>query len=268
MHSCIYKGQVSHRRFRPVRNDFVYSVFMMYVDLAELVHLFDRFWFWSAERATPASFRRADHYGDATVPLDVAIRNLVAHEAGFRPVGPIRLLTHFRYFGYCFNPLSAYYCFDANEQLEAVVLEVSNMPWRQMHPYVLTAGERINNGGYKYEFAKSFHVSPFLPLDMRYRCRLAPPAERLPLALENWRDGVKTFDAHLALERIPITSRSMARVLAMDPLITLRIASLIHWQALKLWTKRAPVYSRPEPAGPAAPSHVPGEAAPARKAAT
>jgi len=215
---------------------------MLYVDLAELPELFDRFWLWSARSPAPAWFRRADHHGDAAVPLDQSIRELVAAQAGFRPAGAIRLLTHFRYFGYGFNPLSAYYCYSANGELEAVVLEVSNMPWREMLTYVLTRGAPIANGGYKFEFAKAFHVSPFLPMDMEYRCRLAPPGPRLAFALENWREGSRCFDAHLSFQRMALTSRSLARVLATDPMATLRVTALIHWQAFRLWRKRAPVY--------------------------
>jgi uncharacterized protein len=242
MHSCIYRGLVSHRRFRPVRNDFRYSIFMLYLDLAELPRVLDPFWFWSARRPAPAWFRRADHYGDREAPLDESIRALVASEAGFRPAGPIRLLTHLRYFGYGFNPLSAYYCFSPAGELEAVVLEVSNMPWREMHPYVLARGQPIANGGVRFEFGKAFHVSPFLPMDMLYRCSLAPPGERLALALENWRNGEKSFDAHLNFARVPLRSGTLARVLATDPLATLRVTALIHWQALRLWRRRAPVY--------------------------
>jgi len=215
---------------------------MLYVDLAELPELFDPFWLWSARSPAPAWFRRADHYGEATVPLDRSIRDLVAVQAGFRPSGPIRLLTHFRYLGYGFNPLSAYYCYAPDGELEAVVLEVSNMPWREMHPYVLTRGAPIANGGFKFEFAKAFHVSPFLPMDMGYRCRLAPPGPRLAFALENWRDGARCFDAHLRFQRVAISSRSLTRVIATDPLATLRVTALIHWQALRLWQKKAPVY--------------------------
>ena len=242
MHSCIYQGHVSHRRFRPVRHDFRYGLSMLYVDLAELPELFDPFWLWSARSPAPAWFRRADHYGEATVPLDQSIRDLVAVQAGFRPSGPIRLLTHFRYLGYGFNPLSAYYCYAPDGELQAVVLEVSNMPWREMHPYVLTRGAPIANGGFKFEFAKAFHVSPFLPMDMGYRCRLAPPGPRLAFALENWREGARCFDAHLSFQRVAISSRSLARVIATDPLATLRVTALIHWQALRLWQKKAPVY--------------------------
>jgi len=242
MQSCIYQGQISHRRFLPVRHDFRYNIFMLYVDLAELPELFERFWLWSARSPAPAWFRRADHHGNADVPLDGSIRDLVAARTGTRPEGAVRLLTHFRYFGYCFNPLSIFYCYNPAGELESVVLEVSNTPWGEMHTYVLTRGTPISNGGFKFDFPKSFHVSPFLPMDMEYRCRLAPPGSRLAFALENWRQGTRCFDAHLSFRQEPISSRSLARVLASDPLATLRVTALIYWQAWRLWRKRAPVY--------------------------
>jgi DUF1365 family protein len=262
MNSCIYRGQVSHRRFGRVRNDFRYHIYMMYLDLAELPGLFDPYWLWSARHPAPAWFRRADHYSPpgadrrALPALDDAIRDLVEREAGLRPAGPIRLLTHLRYFGYCFNPLSVYYCFDADgTQLEAVVLEVSNMPWREMHHYVLAGGRALPNGALRFEFGKTFHVSPFLPPDMHYRCTLAAPGETLALALENWRDGRRSFDAHLHFARVPITAGNLARMLAVDPAVTLRVTALIHWQALRLWRRRAPLYDHPAGGrtGPAAP---------------
>jgi DUF1365 family protein len=215
---------------------------MLYVDLAELPGLFKDYWLWSARGPAPAWFRRADHHGSPDVPLDESVRELVAARTGKRPQGPVRLLTHFRYFGYGFNPLSAFYCYDTAGELEAVVLEVSNTPWREMHTYVLTRGTPIANGGFRFEFAKAFHVSPFMPMDMEYRCKLAPPGRSLAFALENWRDGTRSFDAHLSFQREDISSKSLARVLAADPLATLRVTTLIHWQAFRLWRKRAPVY--------------------------
>lgn len=251
MQSCIYRGQVSHRRFVPVRNAFRYRIFMLYLELGELPALLDRFWLWSARRPAPAWFRREDHAGDAAQPLESTIRDLVERESGQRPTGPIRLLTHLRYFGYCFNPLSVYYCFDADETLAAVVLEVSNMPWREMHCYVLSGGGKRHGDSHRYEFGKAFHVSPFLPLDMQYRCRLDRPEERLRFGLETRREDRKVFDAHLVLDRLPMTHGNMARMLALDPLITARVTSLIHWQALKLWVKRAPLFTHPARAGSA-----------------
>ena len=66
MKSCIYEGQVRHRRFAPRKHEFNYRLYMMFLDLDELPGLFDRYWFWSIDRMNLASFRRADHMGDAS----------------------------------------------------------------------------------------------------------------------------------------------------------------------------------------------------------
>jgi DUF1365 family protein len=214
---------------------------MMYLDLNELDSLFDGFWFWSARRPAPAWFRRADHWGSPAQDLASSIRDLVESKTGRRPEGAVRLLTHMRYFGYCFNPISIYYCHGRDGELEHVVLEVSNTPWKERHCYVLPAAA----GRTDCEFDKAFHVSPFLPMDMRYRCLYGPPGERLRFALENRRDGSKVFDAHLDLARQPINHRNLARCLMTDPLLTLRVTTLIHWQAVKLWSKRTPFFAHP-----------------------
>jgi len=243
MHSAIYKGSISHRRRGKSANAFRYSLFMMLLDLDELPTVFDDYWFWSAQRAAPARFRRADHYGDPSRSLDECIRELVEHQTGERPAGRIELLTHLSYFGHCFNPLSIYYCYDDADALRDVVLEVSNTPWGEQHCYVLGHGDNLSRRYHRYAFNKDFHVSPFMPLDMEYACRLTPPGERLYVALDNYREGDKVFGSHLALEREPLTHKSMALALVRDPLVTLRVVALIHWQALKLWLKRAPYYS-------------------------
>lgn len=253
MKSCIYAGWVRHRRLRPVVNGFRYRIFMLYLDLAELDRVFDGYWLWSARRPAPAWFRRADHWGDPAVPLDTAIRDLVERQTGRRPAGAIGLLTHLRYFGYCFNPVSFYYCYGkdghgADGALEHVVMEVNNTPWGEMHCYVLPRGA-TGAAALRFDFDKAFHVSPFLPMDMRYRARLTEPAEKLFVGIENWREGQKVFDAHLALDREPIAHGALARHLARDPLVTGRVISLILWQALKLWIRRAPFHPHPAAAG-------------------
>jgi len=219
---------------------------MMYLDLAEVDHLFDPFWLWSARGPAPAWFRRRDHFGDPGLPLDECIRDLVHRETGRRPAGPIRLLTHLRHFGYCFNPVSFYYCFAADGTIEDVVMEVGNTPWGETHCYVLPHRPgTAPAGSLQFEFDKAFHVSPFLPMDMRYRSRLTAPGDRLFVGIESWRNQARVFDAHLALDRKPITHAALARQLAFDPLVTGRVISLIMWQAFKLWIKRAPYHAHP-----------------------
>ena len=122
--SCIYEGSVRHRRTGLVEHEFRYPLFMMYLDLDELPELFDGHPLWSARRPAPAWFRRADYLGDPAVPLAQAVRDTVAQRAGERPEGPVRMLTHLRYFGHCFNPVSFYYCFDGDgDRVTAVVAE-------------------------------------------------------------------------------------------------------------------------------------------------
>jgi DUF1365 family protein len=229
----------------PTENQFRYRMFMMYLDLAELPQLFDRVPFWSARRRAPAWFKRSDYLGDPAVTLDTAVRNLVHERTGVRPTGPIRLLTHLRYFGYCMNPVSFYYCFDeTGGTLDTIVAEITNTPWGERHQYVLAArhaGGRIK----RFEFDKEFHVSPFLPMDMQYEWGFSEPEQRLYVNMRNFKDGRPVFDATLALTQEPATARALLRTLAAFPLMTLKVIAAIHWQALRLWIKGTPFYSHP-----------------------
>jgi len=245
MNSCIYKGWVSHRRMAPTSNCFRYRLFMLYIDLAELPRLFDGIPLWSAKRAALAWFKRSDYLGPADVPLDAAVRDLVEAQGGVRPTGPIRLLTHLRYFGYCMNPVSFYYCFDdSGQRLETIVAEITNTPWKERHRYVLPVAG-TGSGLQRFDFDKGFHVSPFLPMDMRYRWCFSQPLDRLFVNMQNFRHEQRLFDATLNLHREKISRLALQRVLACFPFMTLKIIAAIHWQALKLWLKRTPVYAHP-----------------------
>jgi DUF1365 family protein len=253
MNSSIYFGRVRHRRTAPVEHAFSYRMFMLYLDLAELPRLFERRWFWSVRRPALARFRREDHFGDPAVPLEQSVRDLVAGETGQRPEGPIRLLTHLRYFGYVFNPVSFYYCFDADDtRVETIVAEVTNTPWGERHCYVLP--QRMNTGrdGHgRYFPGKVMHVSPFMEMDVAYDWRFSAPGDLLTVHMENARKGDKIFDATLVLNRKEICAGSLARALAAYPLMTLKVMAAIHWQALKLWLKGAPVHDHPGKSRPA-----------------
>jgi DUF1365 family protein len=252
---------VRHRRHEPVDNRFNYRLFMMYLDLAELPTVFEPYWLWSAKRAAPAWFRRADYlqsgkgrrgdelrYGETVPSLDESVRRAVTEQTGKRPTGPIRLLTHLRYFGHSFNPVSFYYCFDATgEKVQTIVAEITNTPWKERHAYVLPVEDSITSGNaWHFQFEKQFHVSPFMPMDMRYDWRFSAPGDGLHVHMENWRNGKTAFDATLSMRREPITSGSLARALVGFPLMTVQVVTLIHWQALRLWAKRVPFLTHPK----------------------
>jgi DUF1365 family protein len=220
---------------------------MLYLDLGELPSLFDRFWLWSSRAPNLAWFRRADHLGDPQQPLADSVRDLVEQRTGRRPCGPVRLLTHLRYFGHGFNPVSFYYCFDpAGEQVEHIVAEVNNTPWGEQHCYLLNAGPlQRDRRVQRFELNKAFHVSPFMGMDMHYQWRFARPDERLFVHLENHQDGGKLFDATLFLERRTISSASLAGALLRHPFMTLNVVGAIYWQALRLWLKKIPFHPHP-----------------------
>jgi DUF1365 family protein len=225
---------VRHRRYAPRAHAFRYPLFMAYLDLAELGEVFRGRWLWSADRAALARFAREDHLGDPRVPLDEAVRDLVASRAARRPEGPIRLLTHLRYLGYVFNPVSFYYCFDAaGERVETIVAEVNNTPWGERCCYVLD--------GLGAETEKAMHVSPFMPMDLRYAWRFTAPAAHLGVHMRLTREDDTVFDATLALRQEPITNRVLLRF----PLMTAQVITAIHWEALKLWWKRIPFHTHP-----------------------
>jgi DUF1365 family protein len=232
--SSLYVGWVRHRRYAPRPHEFRYPLFMAYLDLAELDTVFEGRWLWSARRPALARFRREDHLGDPRVPLDESVRALVQARSGRRPEGPIRLLTHLRYFCYVFNPVSFFYCFDAvGERVETIVAEVTNTPWGERCCYVLD--------GLRAQTGKAMHVSPFMPMDLRYDWRFTPPGARLAVHMRLTRAAQTMFEATLALKQQPIRNGVLVRF----PFMTAKVIAAIHWQALKLWLKRVPFHSHP-----------------------
>lgn len=248
--SAVYEGWVRHRRFEPVEHEFRYPLFLMYLDLAELPDVLDPYPLFSARGRALARFRREDFMGDPARPLDQCAREAVEEAAGSSPSGPVRLLAGLRYFGHSFNPVSFYYCFDsAGERVDAVVADVQNIPWGERHPYVLARGER-RGSVLSEELEKTFHVSPLMGMDQTYSFRASEPGERLAVHIESRPNDPeasgKSFDATLSLRRRELSRRTLTRLLARYPALSLQVVAKIYAQSLRLKLKGARYFPHPD----------------------
>ena len=246
MNSRLYVGRVRHRRRAGRAHAFAYRLFMPYLDLDELPELLDPLWLWSARRPAPAWFRRADYLGPPGRPLAQAVRDAVDSRIGDRPCGPVRVLTHLRYLGACFNPVTFYYCFEPDgERLHSVLAEITNTPWGERHAYALDCRGRAA-GVHRFSFDKAFHVSPFMPMAHRYHWRLSVPGERLHVAMRNEARGRAVFSATLAMRARPFGRRHLAAALARHPWMSATVLGGIYWQALRLALKGVRFHPHPK----------------------
>ena len=220
---------------------------MLCIELSELPDLFKPFICWSARWPALAWFRRKDHLGDASRPLSDCVRDLVERRTGERPLGPIRLLTHLRYLGYCMNPVSFYYCFDClGERVTHVVAEVHNTPWGEQYCYVLSYPEDRQGLDHLFRFQKAFHVSPFMPMKQNYEWALSAPRDVLQIHMSSLEETERVFSADLSLQRTPINHWTLAKVLVSYPLMTVKVLLAIYWEALRLWMGGVRFYNHPE----------------------
>ena len=242
--SGIYEGIVSHCRFVPVRHRFSYRVFMMYLDLDELDQVFSRNTFWSVSQFNLACFRREDYLGESSLPLKEAVHLRVKEETGEDMDGPVRMLTNLRYFGFIINPITCYYCFDNQNNLRYIVLEVTNTPWGERHSYVIPAAE--NNDRTRAIFPKNHHVSPFMAMDMEYLWRSSVPGNKIKIHMENLRQGERIFNAVMQLQHRALSPAVLNVILLKYPFMTMQVVLGIYWQALKIWWKKIPFHPHPK----------------------
>lgn len=249
--SALYDGWVRHRRFSPRSHDLRYRVFQPYLDLSEVEALLGPWPLSSAKRPALIWFRPADHVAGAALlvansvrSLDAAVRDAVRDRTGTRPVGPIRLLTHLRCFGLVFNPVSFFFVYDgAGRSVESIVAQVDNTPWGERHLYVLNRG--APGDALCFEFDKAFHVSPFMPMQQRYRWRFSEPGAGLVIHMQNLEDRRVVFDATLSLRRAEWSRAGLVGRVAKTPLVAAKVMGAIYWNALGLWLKGVPFHSHP-----------------------
>jgi uncharacterized protein len=257
LRSALYEGTVHHARLGDPAHAFRYRVLMAWLALEELPGALDVHPLWSARRAAPVRYRRADFHGPAGVPLDDAVRHTVAHATGRRPAGPIRLLAHLRTWGWSFNPIAFYVILTpAADAIDTIVAEVTNTPWHERHAYVIPVGAPALDAPHR--FAKALHVSPFMDLDLDHTLTFGRPGgDRLTVRMDDWRGAERTFAATLRLDRLPLGRAAMGEALRRHPLPAHRVSAGIYLEALRLRAAGAPFRRHPRHRGASDPTSGP-----------
>ena len=239
--SAMYRGTVHHYRFGEPSHRFSYRVAMPLLFLDEVDAICAASPMWSSSRRAPVEFREADFLaaerGSGASSLGQAVVDVVEARNLPSPKGAIAVLANLRSFGWQFNPIALYFCFDeTGKHVESVVAEVTNTPWKQRHCYV------VGEPG-EHRFAKRLHVSPFMTMDYEYRFAYSAPAQSLRVSMSNYREDSLMFRAALDLARVPITASESNKyaLRAMAP----RVSFAIYRQALYLKSKGVPFITHP-----------------------
>jgi DUF1365 family protein len=221
---------------------------MAFLEVDQIPNLMQASHLSSYNRWNWASFYESDHFGDVRKPLRQRIKEDAEKHGLELPEGKIFLLTHLRYLGYNFNPVSFYYCFDLDETPRLILAEVNNT-FGETQNYWLSPAHRVvaSGKGQSYEIAKAFHVSPFMGMDCRYRWSFTPPGKSLIVQTDVAENNEPLFDSTLKFERRSWSAQSLRSALLRFPWVTAKTIAAIHWEAARLYLKRVPIVNHPGP---------------------
>jgi DUF1365 family protein len=241
--SCLYVGNTQHRRFTPVNHHFNYKVLYFFLDLDEIPQIFKYPFLFSYNFPGILSFWRKDYFGDKENSIKSSIEKFIFEKTGSVFSGKIKILTNISYFGFCFNPVSFYYCYGNDHKLEFIVSEITNTPWGEKHAQVFVT----NHAKEIYTFPKDFHVSPFMPMNMMYTWYFYAPDEKLKVLMQNRDEKGETlvFDSLLNLSKIPLNWKMITKYSVLIPLASLKTFFGIYYQAMCLFLKKVPFYTHP-----------------------
>jgi DUF1365 family protein len=241
-HSSLCEGYVHHRRVAPRLHEFRHKLKMIWLDLDETDQL-DDLPFWSSRSWALMRYRRQDFLLPHDLDLKEAVYKKLKEHQVTAKAGRVVLLAQLRSWGHSFNPVVFYFCYDQHEYLYAIVAEITNTPWGERHQYVL---ESPNIHSHYFEFDKEFHVSPFMPMELRYcwRFRVEKNHVAINMRLQNKEDTV--FSALMALDKTPLTRSKAIRTSLGHPLMSFGGVLDIYWQAFRLWLKKVPFYTHPK----------------------
>jgi len=232
--SCIYSGFVTHRRFKPKRHFFSYKTFSLLIDLNEIESLERKIKFFSYNKFNILSFYNLDHGPRDGSCLVTWTKKILAESKIDIGSGTIKLLCFPRFFGYVFNPLSVFYCYDENLQLKAVLYEVKNT-FNEQHTYVFPASPSSNLILHRCD--KKFYVSPFIEMKTFYNFRLLKPGKIINVFIKQSDIDGTLLIACQTGQKLELNSKNLFAQFLKHPLMSFKVILAIHFEAFRLWAK-------------------------------
>jgi len=232
--SCIYTGLVTHERFKPEKHFFSYKTFSLLIDLSEIKDIEKKIKFFSYNKFNILSFHSVDHGNRDGSSLIKWVKNTLKKSKIKFDVGKIKLLCYPRFFGYVFNPLSIFYCYDKNFRLRAVLYEVKNT-FNEQHTYIFRCPTSSNLITHKCN--KKFYVSPFIEMKTYYNFRLLKPGKKINVLIKQNDIKGLLLIARQVGKRLDLTSKNLFFQFLKHPLMSLKVISAIHFEAFRLWFK-------------------------------
>ena len=239
MNSCIYNGYVSHTRYKPVKHSLRYNTFSLFIDLDEIENLSKNNFIFSFNKFNIFSFFNKDHGDRDGLCLKNWVLNKLKKFDINKDINNIKLLCYPRVFGYVFNPLSIFYCYE-NKNLRAVMYEVKNT-FNEQHTYIFKVK---SNNEISQKCKKKFYVSPFMDMETQYEFKLLNPDENLSVLIkQSDKDGIVLTAVQKGVKK-EFNMKQLLVNFVLYPLMTLKIIGAIHYEALRLWKKGAKYRSR------------------------
>ncbi len=240
-HSCIYSGNVIHRRFKPKNHLFKYKVFSLLIDLDELNTLHKRLGIFSYNKFNLISFYDVDHGArDGTSIKRWVIQNLKKNKINSSRIR-VKLLCYPRILGYVFNPLSVFFIYNQQSKLIAIFYEVKNT-FGEQHTYIFKINKQQQ--ALQHDCSKKFYVSPFLEMNCTYYFKIAQPGNTISIVINQHDELGKILYASQDGTKKILTNASLIKTYLEHPLMTFKVIVAIHFEAMKLWLKRIKLVSK------------------------
>ncbi len=254
----LFKGWVQHKRVKPQPHSFRYRYFQIWLDVEQegVIDILSSFW--SSKKLNLVRYRRQNYLPDDDSLYDTICRK-IKQETNQNFQGKAYLLGSLSYWGYCYNPVCFYFCYNEERKLEYILSEIHNTPWGERFTYVhnlskaesddqLTDPANTDNhrsGHSKFKFEKQFHVSPFMPMNINYDWTFNITPNKVIINMNLQQDNNLIFNAAMNLTNAELNTQTARKIALRYPFMCINVLFAIYWQAFRLWLKKTPFYGHP-----------------------